>query len=186
MPPKKKISSESRVPEVGDLSGRDKDNGHHHSNNPGAEQTPMTSNMPRSEKTESLEPGKSSDSVQQHEINQDSSNKAANKRCTQGANVEATLEEAGRSNSIDSYRRYSRSSSFIKDLRAKRASMNFPALDYDATVEKEESEQVSQIFLWEKKNICFIVHIANAIKNFGACITTWFQNSTCATICTFI
>ena len=68
--------------------------------------------------------------------------KVSEKRLSKGANVGATIEEAGRNDSLDSYRKYSRGSSFIKDLRAQRASMNFGELDYDATM-KSANEEVS-------------------------------------------
>ena len=68
--------------------------------------------------------------------------KVSDKRLSKGANEGTTIGEAGRNDSLDSYRKYSRGSSFIKDLRAQRASMNFGELDYDATM-KSANEEVS-------------------------------------------
>ena len=74
--------------------------------------------------------------------------KVSEKGLSEGANVAATIEKADRKYSLDSYRKYSRNSSYIKDLRATHARMNFAEFDYDATM-KSANEEVSYFCNWK-------------------------------------
>ena len=141
MPLKKEPSSRSSPPAQGCKDKHRESRGTPNSDDTGARQAAqLTPSSVGSEKTRTspttrdcIHNTSSGDSLED-------TTKVSEKRLSKGANVGATIEEAGRNDSLDSYRKYSRGSSFIKDLRAQRASMNFGELDYDATMKSANEE----------------------------------------------